>query len=203
MCNYLLALCAEDTTIAERELVNGRTKDGNSVLMWSSWSASLDVVKLLVRHRADTAAVNRNGCSVAHWAASGGGESPPQHDFVFCYVKDTHRTYQATPLLDLAVCRYLHETVGLNFDVENFAGNTPLCHAVAYGRFEVARWLKEELDVEDVHGTAKDLAMDFIAWADMGLKDEEAERRNLSSLFNSLQDWKREKGEETEGAGEK
>jgi len=176
VCNYLLALCAEDTTIAERELVNGRTKDGNSVLMWSSWSASLDVVKLLVRHRADTAAVNRNGCSVAHWAASGG---------------------------DLAVCRYLHETVGLNFDVENFAGNTPLCHAVAYGRFEVARWLKEELDVEDVHGTAKDLAMDFIAWADMGLKDEEAERRNLSSLFNSLQDWKREKGEETEGAGEK
>ena len=74
MCNYLLELRAEFSIIPRRELIDSETKDGNTVLMWAAWSGSLDVVKLLVRNRADTAKANRNGCTVAHWAASGGGE---------------------------------------------------------------------------------------------------------------------------------
>jgi ankyrin repeat protein len=60
--------------IPERTLVNSQTKDGNTVLMWGAWSRSLDVVKFLVRNRAVATITNRNGCSVAHWASSGGGE---------------------------------------------------------------------------------------------------------------------------------
>eukprot|EP00957_Ditylum_brightwellii_P050731 3846761-Ditylum_brightwellii.AAC.1 len=43
-------------------------------------------------------------------------------------------------------------------------GNTPLSHAVAYGRVDVVRWLKEELKVEDDDGRAGDLASDFLGW---------------------------------------
>lgn len=75
VCNYLLSLRSEHPIIPERKLLNSQTRDGNSVLMWSAWSRSLDIVKLLVRSRVDTTMVNRNGCSVAHWAASGGGET--------------------------------------------------------------------------------------------------------------------------------
>lgn len=74
MCNYILSLCTEYSIIPARQLIDSQTKDGNTVLMWSAWSRSLDIVKLLVRGRADTAKENRNGCTVAHWAASGGGE---------------------------------------------------------------------------------------------------------------------------------
>merc|ERR1711957_26937 len=142
--------------------------DGNTILMWSAWSKSLDVAKLLVRHRADATASNRNGCTVAHWAASGG---------------------------DLTVCQYLHTMAKVDFSVENFARNTPLSHSVAYGRFEVAKWLKEDLQVED-EGTAEDLASDFVNWAETGVgllsREEGAERRSVYSLFNSFNDWKRE-----------
>ena len=40
--------------------------------MWASWSGTLETVKLLIRNRADSTVANRNGCTVAHWAASGG-----------------------------------------------------------------------------------------------------------------------------------
>jgi hypothetical protein len=96
----------------------------------------------------------------------------------------------------------LHDAAAVDFSVENFAGNTPLCHAVAYGRFEVARWLKEELRVADAGGAAENLAVDFVAWADLGLKDEEVERRSVYTLFNSLQDWRSEEAGDAEGAGE-
>ena len=33
--------------------------------------------------------------------------------------------------------------VGVNFFVPNFGGNTPLTHAVAFGRVDVVRWLRE------------------------------------------------------------
>ena len=86
----------------------------------------------------------------------------------------------------------------VDFTVENFARNTPLSHAVAYGRFEVVRWLKEDLKVEDVGGSAADLALDFVNWAEMGLignEYEEKKRQSVSSLFNSFNDWKRESEE--------
>lgn len=84
----------------------------------------------------------------------------------------------------------------VDFTVENYARNTPLSHSVAYGRFEVAKWLKEDLKVEDSGGNAENLATDFISWADMGLglitEEEETERRSVYSLFNSFNDWKKE-----------
>ncbi|KAL9190130.1 hypothetical protein ACHAXT_007341 [Thalassiosira profunda] len=170
VCTFILSLCTEYPIISQRKLIESATKDGNTVLMWSSWSRSLDVVKLLVRNRADTTKANRNGCTVAHWAASGG---------------------------DLSVCQYLHSMANVDFTVENHARNTPLSHAVAYGRYDVAKWLRDDLKVEDVGGNAEDLAADFVSWADMGVGlitgEEETERRSVYALFNS---WREEMGED-------
>ena len=84
----------------------------------------------------------------------------------------------------------------VDFTVENYARNTPLSHSVAYGRFSVVKWLKEDLQVEDSGGNAENLATDFINWADMGLglitEEEETERRSVYSLFNSFNDLKKE-----------
>jgi 26S proteasome non-ATPase regulatory subunit 10 len=102
--------------LSAKELVNQQTKDGNSPLMWAAWSSSLDTVKLMVRYRARWDLSNRNGCTVAHWAASGG---------------------------NLEVCKYLAEVVGVDFFVPNHGGNTPLTHAVAFGRLDVVQWLRE------------------------------------------------------------
>jgi ankyrin repeat protein len=169
VCNYLLRLCKQyEQLMSERKLINSQTKDGNTVLMWAAWSQSLDVVKLLVRSRADTSTCNRNGCSVAHWAASGGS---------------------------LAVCKYLKEIANVDFSAENFAGNTPLSHAVAYGRVDVVRWLREELKVEDNDGSAQNLAMDFVNWVDSGFglgEEKDSERRKVFDLF---QEWTYETGQ--------
>ena len=93
----------------------------------------------------------------------------------------------------------------VDFTVENYARNTPLSHSVAYGRFEVARWLKEDLKVEDSGGNAENLAIDFISWSDTGVglitEVEETQRRSVYSLFNSFNDWKKEeKGDSDEYA---
>jgi ankyrin repeat protein len=150
VCQYLLS-----QTDDRKGLVNCLTKDGNSALMWSAWAASLDVVKLLVRNRADPYVSNRNGCTVAHWAASGG---------------------------NLECCRYLHETIGVDFSQPNNGGNTPLTHAVAFGRADVVEWLRNEVlskDEDDL--IAASLAQDFVAWT-----DGDEKRKLVLSLF---QDW--------------
>jgi len=169
VCNYLLELCKEYPIISQRKLIDCLTKDNNSILMWAAWSRSLDIVKLLVRNRADTSTPNRNGCTVAHWACSGG---------------------------DLSICQYLHKMANVDFTVENYQGNTPLSHSVAYARYDIAKWLKEDLKVEDTGNNAQRLATDFISWADEGLglisEEEETKRRSVYSLFNSFNDWKNE-----------
>jgi len=165
VCNYLLELCKEYPIISQRKLIDSLTRDDNSILMWAAWSRSLDIVKLLVRNRADTKTANRNGCTVAHWACSGG---------------------------DLSICQYLHKMANVDFTVENYQGNTPLSHSVAYARYDIAKWLKEDLNVEDTGNNAQRLATDFISWADEGLglisEEEETERRSVYSLFNSFND---------------
>lgn len=154
VCKFLIENC--EGASVQREIVNGQTKDGNSILMWAAWSGTLDVVKLLVRHRADPYVKNRNGCSVAHWAASGG---------------------------NLQVCKYLYENLNIDFTEGNNAGNTPLSHAVAYGRYDVVQWLKNELQVEDEGGRAVDLAMDLFAWDTI---DDDDDRKKVVDLFS---DW--------------
>lgn len=90
------------------------TEDGNSVVMWAAWAGGLETTRWAVEEAgADLGLENDNGCSVAHWAASGGDE---------------------------AVCRYLHSK-GVDFAHKNKGGNDPLNHAVAYGRRDIAAWL--------------------------------------------------------------
>lgn len=135
-----------------KRIINTVTKDGNSVLMWAAWAGALDVVKLLVRNRADARLSNRNGCTVAHWASSGG---------------------------DLSVCRYLAETVGVDFTQPNFGGNTPLTHAVAFGRTDVTKWLRNNICADDDDAVAADLAATFVGWS-----DGDRNRKEVLSLFD-------------------
>lgn len=139
LCQHILSECESEMTLSTKELVNQQTKDGNSPLMWAAWSSSLDTVKLMVRYRARWDLSNRNGCTVAHWAASGG---------------------------NLEVCKYLGEVVGVDFFVPNLGGNTPLTHAVAFGRLDVIQWLRERaatLEEEQGDPIAKQL-VSFDAW---------------------------------------
>jgi ankyrin repeat protein len=160
--------------ISAKDLVNQRTKDGNSPLMWSAWAGSLDTVKLMIRHRAKWDIANRNGCQVAHWAASGG---------------------------NIHVCRYLHEVVGVDFFEPNHGGNTPLTHAVAFGRVDVVQWLREltmKLNDKDDDVVAAQLAADFVDWADRTDVSNEvsARRKQVLQLF---QDDYWDLAEDTEG----
>jgi ankyrin repeat protein len=153
ICQFLLLECDQQRRLQQlsgeessavptaEDLVICRTKDGNSPLMWAAWSESLDTVKLMVRHRAIWQLANTNGCTVAHWASSGG---------------------------NLEVCKYLHDVVGVDFFVPNHGGNTPLTHAVAFGRVEVVRWLREvavDTSNEDNDILAAQLAEDFVEWS--------------------------------------
>lgn len=126
-------------SIGERmNAVNAVTKDGNSVLMWASWSGSLDIVRfLLLENKADASLTNRNGCSVAHWAASGG---------------------------NLELCQLLAHEGNVDFvNVLNYSGNSPLSHAVFHGRKEVIQWLLTEKKGQDKR--ALDLAKEFVEWS--------------------------------------
>jgi ankyrin repeat protein len=152
VCQYLMDNCGGPKK--QKEIVNTLTKDGNSVLMWAAWSGSMEIVKLMIRHRADPLIRNRNGCTVAHWAASAG---------------------------IVEICEYLYKTINIDFDVKNNAGNSPLSHAVAYGRANVVQWLREEVNIEDGGGEAQDLALDFVGW-----EEDNSDRKKVLDLFS---DW--------------
>jgi ankyrin repeat protein len=139
-----------------REYVNRPTKDGNTPLMWAAWSGTIETVKLLVRSRADPSCQNRNGCTVAHWAASGG---------------------------NVDVCRYLRDVAGADFALPNRGGNTPLSHAVAFGRAEVVEWLQRDVLVSaGASEDARTLARDFVRWTGGKVSD----RNRVLQLFD---DW--------------
>lgn len=134
LCRWIIE--GNGLSIGEQiNLVNAVTKDGNSILMWAAWSGSLDVIKLLMKYQPDVSVRNRNGCSVAHWAASGG---------------------------KIDLCQYLSDQVGVSFDILNHAGNSPLSHAIAYGRADVVSWLLEKQQDTD---KAKALAREFSEWS--------------------------------------
>lgn len=100
ICRYLLSQCEKASSkVTTKSYVNQVTYDGNSALMWASWAGTLDTVKLMVRNRANSKVKNRNGCTVAHWAASGG---------------------------NLEVCEYLRNVMDVDFYQPNDGGNTPL-----------------------------------------------------------------------------
>ena len=151
VCRYFFEQLDGEGT---KRIINKVTKDGNSVLMWAAWSGTLDVVKLLIRNRADPTVSNRNGCTVAHWAASGG---------------------------NIQVCQYLARTVGVDFTKPNFGGNTPLTHAVAFGRVDVVEWLRNEICDAMDDSVAAGLAKNFVGWTE---GDE-----NRKQVLNLFQDW--------------
>ncbi len=152
VCKYLMDNCGGP--LQQKEIVNTVTKDGNSVLMWAAWSKSLDIVKLMIRHRADALVKNRNGCTVAHWAASAG---------------------------IVEICDYLYNTINIDFDIKNNNNNTPLSHAVAYGRADVVKWLREEVKAYD-DGVAEELAQEFVGW-----EGDNLDRKKVLRLF--VDDW--------------
>eukprot|EP00535_Pseudo-nitzschia_heimii_P003306 CAMPEP_0197179218 /NCGR_PEP_ID=MMETSP1423-20130617/4247_1 /TAXON_ID=476441 /ORGANISM="Pseudo-nitzschia heimii, Strain UNC1101" /LENGTH=451 /DNA_ID=CAMNT_0042629105 /DNA_START=325 /DNA_END=1680 /DNA_ORIENTATION=- len=160
LCQYLLSECEKEMAVSAKKLVNEQTKDGNSPLMWAAWSSSLDTVKLMIRHRAQWDLSNRNGCTVAHWAASGG---------------------------NIEICKYLCEVVGVDFFVPNFGGNTPLTHAVAFGRLDVVQWLRELATMREENQDdliAKQLAADFVGWSDARSGEDSAQRQKILKLFD-------------------
>ncbi|CAJ1930380.1 unnamed protein product [Cylindrotheca closterium] len=162
VCHYILS-CGDPKT-----LVNQLTYDGNSPLMWASWSGTLDTVKLMVRHRADFQIANRNGCTCAHWAASGG---------------------------NLQICKYLKNTVGVDFYQPNHGGNTPMTHAVAFGRVEIVKWLREQAsDSED--DIAASLAEDFCNWTDGDVKRQQVLQLFRDDYWDASETSKASEGDE-------
>ena len=164
LCEYLIdsvrtsssSSSSSSSSLTVHKFINQCTYDGNSPLMWAAWSGTLDTVKLLVRNKADTTLRNRNGCSVAHWAASGG---------------------------NIEVCRYLHSIANVDFTVTNYGGNSPLSHAVAFGRTNVVEWLLQIINVQNQDKMLLyTLAQDFVQWTD----GEEKQRR--SELLQQLVD---------------
>ena len=155
VCRYILAKGGSVDNVSSKELVNKLTFDGNSPLMWASWSGTLETVKLMIRNRADPLVANRNGCTAAHWAASGG---------------------------NLEVCKYLADVVGIDFFAPNHGGNTPLTHAVAYGRADVVQFLLERRGNGDVKDDdiAASLAQDFVDW---GTGNDQKKRKQVLQLF--------------------
>jgi ankyrin repeat protein len=139
------------------QFINQCTYDGNSPLMWAAWSGTLETVKLLVRNKATTTLTNRNGCSVAHWAASGG---------------------------NVEVCQYLHDVANVDFTRANYGGNTPLSHAVAFGRTAVVDWLLKIVEVEkEDKMLLYTLAQDFVEWTD---GEEKKRRHDILQHFDDM-----------------
>jgi ankyrin repeat protein len=149
--------------LTAKDLANALTQDGNSPLMWAAWSGSLDTVKLLIRHCAEWDRANRNGCTVAHWAASGGS---------------------------LDVCQYLYTVVGVNFWQPNYGGNTPLTHAVAFGRVDIVHWLRDLAATRHPNGPQDDLvaaqlAADFVRWNTDLSDNAKLRRQQVLELFQN------------------
>jgi ankyrin repeat protein len=182
VCRYLMEMVQEqaardrrtnvqETPVTLREYINQPTKDGNTPLMWAAWSGTIGTVKLLVRNRADPSSRNRNGCTVAHWAASGG---------------------------NVEVCRYLRDVAGVDFAVPNKGGNTPLAHAVAFGRADVVAWLRGAvlplLSSPQRDAAARDLARDFVRWTG----GEHASRNRVLQLFDEWADDRADEANQTD-----
>ncbi|CBN75713.1 conserved unknown protein [Ectocarpus siliculosus] len=68
VCRWLLDLGVD---------TKARTSEGNTVVMWAAWAGGLDATRWAVEEAGalDVDAANANGCTVAHWASSGGDEA--------------------------------------------------------------------------------------------------------------------------------
>ena len=145
-----------------KDYVNCITFDGKSALMWAVWAGLLNTVKLLARNRADSLVSNRNGCTVAHWAASGGSLD------VCRYLADVLHVDFTTPIHGgskyKCICLYLQRVKATTSFLCDclLTSDTPLTHAVAFERADVVRWLlklQSDIDNEDADEMYKEAAL--------------------------------------------
>jgi ankyrin repeat protein len=54
--------------------------------------------------------------------------------------------------------------LGVDFFAPNFGGNTPLTHAVAFGRVDIVQWLRDLATEPMDDMMAAQLATDFVRW---------------------------------------
>lgn len=88
-------------------------------------------------------------------------------------------------VLPCIVCKYLAETFHVDFSIPNYAGNTPLSHAVAFGRDNVVQWLLDDHRVtREDKVMALSLAQDFVQWT----KGNDKGRRKVFHLFSTEED---------------
>jgi ankyrin repeat protein len=70
----------------------------------------------------------------------------------------------------------------VDFTIPNYAGNTPLSHAVAFGRDDVVQWLLEDPSLQvtrEDEVMALSLAQDFVQWT----KGSDKGRTKVLNLF--------------------
>jgi hypothetical protein len=72
----------------------------------------------------------------------------------------------------------LYAYTSTDFTAPNNGGHTPLTHAVAFGRAEVVKWLKDDILQDFSDDAAFRLAQDFVVW-----KDDDERRRQVLNLF--------------------
>jgi ankyrin repeat protein len=73
--------------------------------------------------------------------------------------------------------------MGVDFLQPNHGGNTPLTHAVAFGRVEIVQWIREQATHEDDE-IAASLAEDFFMWT-----DGDEKRKQVLQLFRDDDYW--------------
>ncbi|KAG1670740.1 hypothetical protein FOA52_013967 [Chlamydomonas sp. UWO 241] len=94
---------------------DGRTADGMTAFCWAVWQDHEPTCRYLVSAGCDPHAVNAFGCNAAMWAAQGGAS--------------------------LALCRYLHQDLRVDFSLINAGGQGCLHKAAQRGRADICEWL--------------------------------------------------------------
>jgi hypothetical protein len=92
----------------------------------------------------------------------------------------------------------LAQVLKVDFFQANYGGNTPLTHAVAFGRVEIVQWLREEQTTpSEDDEIAASLANDFYVWTD----GEDAKRRQVLQLFQDDYYWHKDGGIDQDDEG--
>jgi ankyrin repeat protein len=135
--------------------------EGTVPLHWAAGSGNFEVLKWLLDEQ-HSLLESRNvfGCTVAHFASSGGqlGEITKMRDLEIVnstvYFESRLNVLSAclltiTTILcgsyDVEMCKYLHDIRGADFLECNLHGHDPLTKAIAFKRNNVARWLLESV----------------------------------------------------------
>ena len=108
--------------------IDAGTADGTTAFCWAAWQGHLAVCRYLAARGADAHSSNSYGCNAALWACQGraAAAGPGASD-------------EAEPAL--ALCRFLHGELGVDFTLINANGQSCLHKAAQRGRADVCAWL--------------------------------------------------------------